>query len=254
MIFRNDNGVDYCQFEHLSAHGDVGHAIFLRSQGASESPFDRLNVSLAVGDAVDRVERNRRQVAAALNATELAFARQVHGDSVWIIGDRRVGDGGGVPEADILITDRAEKFLVVQVADCQPILVYDPTRRVVANGHCGWRGSVADVPGRMVEALSTNFGCAAQDLLVGIGPSLGPCCAEMVNFQAEIPRAYWGYRRDTAFFDFWSMTRDQLVGAGVRDDHIEFSGLCTRCHSDRFFSYRRQQRTGRFPAVIGLKT
>ena len=158
-----------------------------------------------------------------------------------------------LPEADVLVTDRTGKFLVVQVADCQAILMYDPVRRVVANAHCGWRGSVADVAGRTVAALHAGFGCRPQDLLVGVGPSLGPCCAEFVNYREEIPSGLWGYRRDTVYFDFWAMTRDQLIAAGVRAEHIETSRLCTRCNTDRFFSYRGEKRTGRFPAVIGLK-
>jgi hypothetical protein len=89
--------------------------------------------------------------------------------------------------------------------------------------------------------------------LAGIGPSLGPCCAEFVNYRQEIPSGLWAYRRDTVYFDFWAMTRDQLNAAGVCEDHIETSRLCTRCNSDRFFSYRGEKRTGRFPAVIGLR-
>lgn len=253
MIFRNDAGADYCQFEHLSAHRDVGHAIFLRTRGGSGAPFDRLNVSLAVGDEDLRVQHNRRLVADALDAPELVFVRQVHGVGVWVVDGRPAGGAGALPEADVLITDRAGKFLVVQVADCQAVLMFDPVRRVVANVHCGWRGSVADVAGRAVESLRGRFGCDPKDLLVGIGPSLGPCCAEFVNYREEIPSRLWAYRRDTGYFDFWTMTRDQLTAAGVREDHIETSRICTRCSTDRFFSYRGEQRTGRFPAVIGLR-
>ena len=253
MIFRREHGAAYCQFELLSACSDVRHAIFFRTHGFSDAPFDRLNVSYAVGDDAQRVARNRRLVAGALEADELVFVRQVHGHHVQVIDDSPAGDGGALPEADAMLTDRGGKFLVVQVADCQPILMHDPVRRVVANVHCGWRGSLADVAGRTVTALRQRFGCAPQDLLVGIGPSLGPCCAEFVNFRTEIPSRLWGYRRDTVRFDFWAVTRDQLVAAGVRAEHIEISGLCTRCDAERFFSYRTRKRTGRFPAVIGLK-
>jgi len=253
VIFRNDHGTAYCQFELLATCSGVGHAIFLRTQGFSDAPFNRLNVSYAVGDEAERVACNRRLVAGALNADELVFVRQVHGHRVQVIDERPAGDGAALPEADAMLTDRAGKFLVVQVADCQPILMHDPVRRVVANVHCGWRGSVADVAGRAVATLNRRFGCAPQDLLVGVGPSLGPCCAEFVNFREEIPDRLWGYRRDSVYFDFWAMTRDQLLAAGVHEKHIEISGLCTRCDTERFFSYRTHKRTGRFAAVIGLK-
>jgi hypothetical protein len=253
VIVRDTDGVDYCQFEQLSAFSDVGHGIFFRTRGFSDAPFDRLNVSFAVGDESRAVARNRELVAGALNAAQLVFMRQAHGYRLQVVDDRPANDGPAPPEADILITDRAGKFLVVQVADCQPILMYDPVRRVVASVHCGWRGSVANVLGRTVEALCSGFGCEAKDLRVGIGPSLGPCCAEFVNFRREIPPWLWGYRRDSVYFDFWSLSRDQLAAAGVHDDHIEISRLCTRCRTDLFFSYRGAKRTGRFPAVIGLK-
>jgi hypothetical protein len=253
VIFRYEAGADYCQFEHLSACKEIGHAVFLRKRGCSDAPFDRLNVSLAVGDEAQRVRRNRRLVAEALEAPELVFVRQVHGVGVRVVDGRPAGNGGTLPEADVLITDRPGKFLVVQVADCQAILMFDPVRRVVANVHCGWRGSVANVAGRAVAALREGFGCHPKDLIVGIGPSLGPCCAEFVHYRQEIPPGLWSYRRDTVYFDFWAMTRDQLSAAGVREDRIETSRLCTRCNRDRFFSYRGEKRTGRFPAVIGLK-
>jgi YfiH family protein len=253
VVFKDDNGAAYCQFELLADCREVRHAIFLRTHGFSEAPYHRLNVSFAVGDEAERVARNRRLVAQALDAEELVFVRQVHGHRALVVGDRSGGDGAALPEADAMLADRAGKFLVVQVADCQPILMHDPVRRVVANVHCGWRGSVADVAGRTVAALQSRFGCAPQDLLVGVGPSLGPCCAEFIHYRSEIPARLWGYRRDSVCFDFWAMTRDQLIAAGVPAGHIQISGLCTRCDPDRFFSYRAHNRTGRFPAVIGLK-
>jgi copper oxidase (laccase) domain-containing protein len=101
--------------------------------------------------------------------------------------------------------------------------------------------------------MRERFGCRPSDIRAGIGPSLGPCCAEFVNYRTEIPEALWGYRRDGVLFDFWAMTRGQLTRSGVREAHIETSGICTRCRTDLFFSHRGEKHTGRFPAVIGIK-
>jgi hypothetical protein len=101
--------------------------------------------------------------------------------------------------------------------------------------------------------MDERFGCDPGDLRVGVGPSLGPCCAEFINYREEIPPGLWAYRRDSARFDFWAMSRDQLVRAGVREDRIQVSGLCTKCRTDLFFSYRAERSTGRFAAVIGLR-
>jgi YfiH family protein len=257
LILRTDNGAAYYQFEQLAGFPEINHGIFARAPGHSLPPFQELNVSLAVGDDVGRVERNRRLVARCMQAVQLVFVRQVHGDSVWVVGGRADGPSGADdrvgPIGDAMVTDQPGQFLVVTVADCQPILMYDPRRRVVANVHAGWRGSVANVAGRTLAVMAERFGCDPGDVQVGIGPSLGPCCAEFVNYRQEIPRELWDYRRDSVYFNFWEMSRDQLIRAGVPQDQIHISGLCTKCRTDSFFSYRAEKMTGRFPAVIGLK-
>jgi polyphenol oxidase len=257
VILRNGSGTDYYQFEHLASFPEVMHGVFMRTPGFSEPPFDRLNVSLAVGDDPGRVERNRQLVKKCLQAPELVFARQVHGDRVLVMdGPPLPADAsnpGPASEGDALVTDRPGRFLMVQVADCQSILMYDPRRRIVANVHAGWRGSIANIAGQTLAVMHRRFGCSAGDVRAGIGPSLGPCCAEFVHYREEIPRDFWQYRRGTVHFDFWAVSRDQLMAAGVPEDQIQVSGLCTKCNCDRFFSYRGEKTTGRFPAVIGLR-
>lgn len=257
MILRSDNGAVYYQFEHLAEFAEINHGIFARAPGHSLAPFQQLNVSFAVGDDVRRVEHNRRLVARCMQAGQLVFARQVHGDAVLVVegGSARpfAADDPEGPAGDAMVTAQPGQFLVVTVADCQPILMYDPRRRVVANIHSGWRGSVSNVAGRTLAVMAERFGCDPADVRVGVGPSLGPCCAEFVNYRQEIPRELWGYRRDSVYFDFWAMSRDQLTRAGVPRDQIHISGLCTKCRTDRFFSHRGEKPTGRFPAVIGLK-
>lgn len=250
MILTHATGASYFQFEHLADFPEIAHGVFTRSPGHSEPPFDRLNISLSVGDDPGRVARNRGLVADCLGAAALASARQVHGSDVVVVDGR---PPASPPVGDALVTRHAGTFLMIAAADCQAILMYDPRRRVVAGIHSGWRGSVADIAGRAVAVMYERFGCRPSDLRAGIGPSLGPCCAEFVHYRTEIPEALWGYRRDGVRFDFWAMTRDQLTRRGVPEAHIETSGICTRCRTDLFFSHRGEKRTGRFPAVIGIK-
>jgi hypothetical protein len=152
-----------------------------------------------------------------------------------------------------MVTSLPKRTLVIQVADCQAVMMYDPNRQVVANVHVGWRGSIQNILARTLRVLEQRFGCQAGHLVVGIGPSLGPCCAEFVNYQTEIPRRFWAYKDDSHHFDFWAISFDQLVEAGVRPENIANSRMCTKCNPDIFFSYRGQGRTGRFAALIGLK-
>jgi YfiH family protein len=226
------------------------HAVFTRVGGVSPPPFYGLNVAHGLGDDGERVGRNRRILAAVLGGPRLAFCRQVHGTGVHAVD----GDlGGPVPEADALMTDRVGVGLVIQVADCQAVLLYDPVHRVVANVHAGWRGGVAGILGATVQAMSARYGTAPPDLLAAVGPSLGRCCAEFVHYRSEIPPAYWPYKDDRHRFDFWAISRDQLLEAGLSGERIQIGGICTRCRTDRFFSYRGEGITGRFAVVVGLK-
>jgi hypothetical protein len=157
VILRIKNGLAYYQFEHLAAFPEIQHGIFARDGGHSQAPFDCLNVSFAVGDDPEHVGRNRQLVAGCMGGQDLVFAHQVHGDTVRVIDGLPapvpVSGAAAVPVGDAMVTDRAGKLLVVQVADCQPVLLFDPERRVVANIHSGWRGSIANVAGRTLQVM-----------------------------------------------------------------------------------------------------
>jgi copper oxidase (laccase) domain-containing protein len=131
-------------------------------------------------------------------------------------------------------------------------MLVDPVRRVAANIHSGWRGSIVDIAGAGVETMHREFGCDPEEILACVSPSLGPCCAEFVHYEKEIPEHLWPYRDRDRRFDFWAMTRDQLLARGLQARNIEISGICTRCRPDLFFSYRHAPVTGRFASVIGF--
>jgi YfiH family protein len=257
LIHRKINGVHFYQFSHLAACADISHGVFTRDGGCSPPPFNSLNVSHGVGDDDVWVEKNRRTVGDCFRGAELVFARQVHGRQVLFIPDFPERPQADPPPAepiagDAMVTDQPNKYLVIQVADCQSVLLYEPVRRVVANVHCGWRGSIKNIIGRTVAAMAQQLDCKSGNIIAGIGPSLGPCCAEFINYKTEIPRSYWNYKDSNHHFDLWSLSRDQLVDAGVPLKNIESSGVCTRCRAEEFFSYRTQKVTGRFAAVIGI--
>jgi copper oxidase (laccase) domain-containing protein len=131
-------------------------------------------------------------------------------------------------------------------------MLFDATRRVVANIHSGWRSSIKNIAGQTVQAMRKHFECHPADIIAGIGPSLGPCCAEFVNYRKEIPENFWPYKTANDHFDFWAISCDQLADAGVLQKNIEVSNVCTRCNTEIFFSYRGEGQTGRFASVIGL--
>jgi YfiH family protein len=183
-----------------------------------------------------------------LGAESLVRLRQVHGAEVYLAGALAPQ---APPSADIVLTDRAERVVAVQVADCAPVLVAADDGRVVAAAHAGWRGTAADVAGVTVRTLERHFGATPAALSAAIGPSIGPCCYEVGD---ELVDAFatggwgeedverWFVRRDRGKFylDVWQANADQLVKAGVPRARVHVSRLCTACHLDWFCSYRRE--------------
>jgi YfiH family protein len=252
----NREGLPVYEFDHLAAFGELEHGITTRRGGYSTTPFQELNLALGVGDDPAAVARNRRRVFRRF-AGRPVLLRQVHGVRVVTVARKDAGlvVGGGPPptEGDALITDVPGVALTVLVADCQAVLLYDPVRGVVGNVHSGWRGSVGNIIGAAVGAMAARFGCRPEDIRAGVGPSLGPCCAEFIHYRRELPPAFWDYRVGARHFDFWAASFDQLTTAGLRPERIRISRVCSRCRSGEFFSYRAARITGRFAAVIGLR-
>lgn len=229
----------------------VTHGVSSHHGGVSPTPYDSCNLSFGVGDAEANVRENRHRLKAALGIPVLASARQVHGDNVWVI-DGPLGLDTELPGYDALITNQPGIGLLIQQADCQAVLLHDPVRRVVAAIHAGWRGSVVGIIGRTIRAMAERFATNPADLVAGISPSLGPCCAEFVNYRTELPLDLHGYQVAPNHFDFWAISRDQLQEAGVRKERIETARICTKCSPD-YFSFRRERITGRFGSVIMVK-
>jgi YfiH family protein len=232
----------------------------------------RLGSRLASSDDPDAWN----QVANAVEVTagHLVRARQVHGSAV-AVGRRPAA--ADPPEADILVARDSELGLAVQVADCIPLLFADPRTGAIAAAHAGWRGLAARGPAVAVEALTSHFGCRPADLIVAVGPSIGPCCYEVgADVRERFESAGFGARElsdwfrdepapsgtnpalketrarsDAWFLDMWAAVRAQLSDAGVRPDRAFVAELCTASHPAVFCSYRRDGTSaGRMAAVI----
>jgi YfiH family protein len=256
MILKSQEDLFFLQFQELLEAPGVWHAYFLRSGGASRGPFHSLNLSFGVGDDAHHIKANRRRISQMINGGRLVSTRQVHQTQVLTFSKK---NGTPVPAqgapplcGDAMVTDMAGQYLMIQVADCQAVMLHDPVLGVVANVHSGWRGSIANIIGQTLEAMTRTYGSRPADIIAGIGPSLGPCCAEFIHYRKEIPEPFWIYGDHRNRFDFWSISRDQLMSTGVLGNHIHQSRICTRCNPHLFYSYRAEKVTGRFAAVIGL--
>jgi YfiH family protein len=247
------NEVPYLQFPEMWRHDQLVHAVFTRQGGVSKAPYDTLNASYMTGDKPECVSSNLQIIKEAIGANELVFMNQMHGKEILALRGERFEALGDPVDADAMITDQPQVALMVKQADCQAVLLFDPIKDVVANVHCGWRGNVHNILGSVVGRMNSEFGCRSADLLAAIGPSLGPCCAEFVNYEQEFPEGFRRFMVREGYFDLWEISRWQLLGAGVAEDHIEVANICSRCRTDMFYSYRAEGITGRFATVAMLK-
>jgi YfiH family protein len=228
--------------------------MFTAAGGASKGLFASLNLSYHVGDDDECVQANRGLVQAVLGLDRLCSAHQVHGDQILVVEANQSADE--VHGYDALISTLPGTGLLIQQADCQAVLLSAPEEGIIAAIHCGWRGSVLNIIGTTIQRLRQQFGVAPAKLLAVISPSLGPCCAEFVHYRSELPEWMHAYQLHPNYFDFWAISRRQLEESGVPPDHIDVTGLCTRCNH-HFFSYRRASAlqggiTGRNGSIIGI--
>ncbi|MFZ2447203.1 MAG: polyphenol oxidase family protein [Syntrophobacteraceae bacterium] len=243
----------------LSGVPGLVHGFFTRSGGVSKPPFESMNVSWSNGDSAERVFENLCRIRDLLGLDRLVSGPQVHGAAINFVDKTALSSLESrpplviAPRGDALATNISGTGLLIKVADCQSVMVVDPEARVAANVHSGWRGSVQNIVGKTVDYLRARRGCVPGRMLAAVGPSLGPCCAEFINFRDEIPPHLWRFQVRPQYFDFWEITRGQLVSAGIRDENIEVIGRCTVCESSEFFSYRAERETGRMAAVIGWR-
>jgi len=227
----------------------------------SDPPFDTLNLSFNVSDDAKDVLANRRLLAEALGIKfeSMTAAKQVHNNKVAVVKREMRGKGANdhgsaLDEIDAMVTDIPDILLMIQVADCVPLLLYDPKQKVIAAAHAGWRGTVLEIARNTVNSMVKRFKSDPAYIYVGIGPSIGPCCYEVGHeVIREASKDLIKTRNGKNYFDLWEANKSQLIEAGIPASNIEISRICTHCNSDTFFSSRAGGGvTGRFGAGIML--
>ncbi len=247
------------EFDIFKKEKTLIHGVFTRAGGISVEPFDSLNIGVNSGDETSAIADNRKRIIWKMGMKPLLFLNQVHGDEIKVLKKEdndlleTFEPGKETYTADAIVSDMPGVFLVIQVADCQAVMLYDTQKKVIANIHSGWRGSIKDIIGKCVDKMMDEFDCQPPNIMAGISPSLGPCCAEFINYKDEIPKELWKYKIENKdYFDFWQMSLDQLMAKGVQRQHIENMELCTKCNISEFYSYRGEKNTGRFACVIAM--
>ncbi|SKB57270.1 peptidoglycan editing factor PgeF [Dyadobacter psychrophilus] len=236
----------FSQFNDLIAAESTRHG------GVSKSPYASLNLGGSQDEPANILENNRR----FFNALNIPFetvakSHQVHEDKIL-----NVRNPGRFEGYDAMITNKFNIQLAVTVADCTPILVFDPITKSVAAIHAGWRGTVKRIAAKTVAMLQAEFGSDPKNCIAYVGTCIDECSFEVGedvsdNFEDQYKR--FDAEKQKYFVDLKAANRDQLIIAGLSAENIQISAYSTVLNNDDYFSYRFEKGfTGRMLATIGM--
>ena len=259
--------VVYYSFPSFDKLGFVKHGFSTRLGGVSEGIFASMNLGFNRGDNDAAVTENYRRMCEAIgvHAEDVVMSAQTHTTNIVNIAAADRGRGitreRGYTDVDGLITDEPNVVLCTHYADCVPLFFVDPVRRVIATSHGGWRGTVGGIAQKTVQRMVSDYGCCSENILAGIGPSIGKCCFE-VGAPVYNEFAKLAFFKDTCFtaddggkyhIDLWEVNRRFLLNSGVKENNITVTDLCTRCHPDVLWSHRHTGgQRGSLAAFIAL--
>lgn len=225
-----------------------------RGGGVSKAPYERLNLGLHVGDEDPAVIANRRLLLDAVGFEEGGFvaAKQVHGDRVLYVDASFGGRGfldyeSALDATDGLFTAETGVVLATFYADCLPLAVFHPRQRLLGLAHAGWQGTYRNIAAALIGAMREKADFEPAELWGATGAAIGPCCYQVdADFYRRFSERYpesdsWfcGGENGKYRFDNTKANVALLQKAGVKRENISVLGLCTACHDDLFFSYRK---------------
>ena len=253
-------GLVYYKFDSFDDLA-LDHAIFSRIGGNSQGPYTSMNLGGTNGDNPKAVVANHEKLFKVFGRpySSRFDVWQVHGKTI-LFSDAPRPPEKKHPPADGIFTDKPEVTLIMRFADCVPLVFHDPARKVVGIVHAGWQGTLLRIGAEAVSAIARQYGSAASDLRVGMGPSI---CGECYQVGEDVHKQFlkaWGSdaeqfflnKDDRLYLDLWGANEWVLREAGV--GRVENSGFCTAEKLDEWYSYRKEKGvTGRFAVVIALK-
>jgi len=240
-------------------HENILHAFSTKQNGHSKPPFSQNNLAYHVNDNLLDVQENHLHYAQYLNydIKKLVYMDQVHGDSIHIITQH--SDLSQIPSCDALITQEKNIPLMVMVADCIPILIYDPIHQVIAVVHAGRAGIFKKLIPKTIQTMQESYHSKPSDIIIVLGPSIRQCCYEVgIEIYNEAKALSYEYALQIKgkhyYLDLISIAKQQLAEIKVNKNNIDILDYCTACHHNLFFSYRAEENnTGRFSGLIMLK-
>ena len=253
MRWNEKNGTPFLTFPSFDDLPFVRHAFSTRLGGVSEGVFSSMNLGFRRGDREENVWENYRRICAAagFDPQKLTASSQDHHTVIRRVTTEQAGIGFTRPRdlesVDGLCTDTPGLTLVTYYADCVPLFFADKRTHAVGAAHSGWRGTVARIGAEMVRRMGEEFSSDPADLIVGIGPSIGPECYEVdqpvadqfLAMQDLDPERFVRPIGEGKYLlDLWECNRRVLASAGIPEENISCAQLCTKCHPDLLYSHR----------------
>ena len=258
------NGVPFLSYPMLEETGIVNHGFSTRLGGVSKGCWATMNISTTRGDDSEDVRENQRRIAGAIGVQpeDMTFTNQTHTTNVAGV---KAGDKGKrFQETDGMITDVPGICLVTFYADCVPLYFVDPVKKAIGLSHSGWRGTVGKIGKVTIELMQKTYGSDPEDIIAAIGPSICRDCYEVSGdviqqFRENFDEAYWPelfYKKENGKYqlDLWRANERIFTEAGIREDHIAVTNVCTHCNPDILFSHRTTgDKRGNVSAFLALK-
>ena len=244
--------VPYLTFPLLERAG-IRHGYSTKLGGVSTGYYAEMNLA-ALKEPQEIIQENYRRMTEVLHMDEkrVVMTYQTHSSGIRVATEEDAGKGPfrerDYTDTDAVITNVPDLPLVALSADCCLIYFVDPVKKCIGLAHAGWRGTAADIAGKTVKKLTETYGTDPGDLLCAVGPSICQDCYEVSEDvirafgkkfdEEEMQKIAYINERGRYQLDLWYANRMLLTRAGVLDDHIEITDLCTKCNPDLFFSHR----------------
>ncbi len=265
--------MEYLTFPAIEKTGLVGHLFSTRLGGVSKGELSTMNLSYSRGDEPANVDENFKRILSVMNRTpeDIVCTDQTHTANVRVATRKDAGKGVLYPrdytDVDGLITNEPGIVLAAFYADCVPIYLVDTKHAAIGLLHSGWRGTAGKISAEAIRQMGIEYGSRPEDIVAAIGPSICGDCYEIGPDVAEQMRAAFPERQledcgvlrqgkgDRFQLDLWRMNVEILKEAGVKEEQISVTDLCTCCNKDYLFSHRGSHgKRGNLGAFMTLYT
>ena len=209
------------------------------------------NLAFHVEDNEINVIKNRKNLALKLgyNYEDLVYMNQIHSANIIVVDEN---SPKLVDNCDSIITRSKNLPLMVMVADCIPILMFDDKQEIIAAIHAGRNSTFLEISKKTAEVFIEKFSSNPEDIRVILGASIQKCCYEGSDELSKIVENSFGKEFvENNYIDLQGINKKQLNDLGIKN--IEISNICTKCGDKSYFSYRKDKKTGRFAGIIILK-